>query len=572
MGRMSIILSGLIHLFRPLLSSLSGALDCEGLNPWYFLLGLRIMAIFFANGPWDKIKDDTSCSITEGEGDLLRDFCTALCYNQHFPVSIAATWGLVFIALILLVGLLRLTTPKEKKKKKRRREKEDRDKGEGLAIVATASHSGVPDISTIYNVGRRGLPRNYGHDHAHHRHPAHHPYYTHWDDWHGGHAAPMAEGYGPSVSYGPTDTRQTKMAAHQGHMRQTTAASYCGEKEQCHVATKSTSASLSGSPYKGKMPPQSWSGDEHREPLHWRYVDPQESGGLANDGYAMGTPKRYIGQGIRDDGKYSTATKCKSDTEGSMGYVPAHPWVDDKANMAIKRRPAQGCKLHSQRHVTFDTTGRSDGDFGGNVCNQPWMAGDSHCKPVGQAQVMSGPGMVAGPMLCYHGDTACTCTEAEPCHATPPCEAAHHHDRHRESSSRRKKRPRITNICGVPLFDIWVGLILALEISFLCVIFIFQMPRLWGAYWVCTPSTTRCQQQIECTINGRAEKRVALWGLVFTSILFIITCAGYFHLRMCWNESCQRMCGEKEEESHEEVCSEESEEKDDDNRGREVGV
>ncbi|XP_061444977.1 uncharacterized protein LOC133366186 isoform X2 [Rhineura floridana] len=617
---MSIILSGLIHLFRPLLASLSGALDCEGLVPWYFLLGLRIVAIFFANGPWDTIREDVACNYLEPLHDRSREFCTALCHNQHFPISIAATWGLVFMALLLLVGLMRLTSPR--RRKKRKREKEDKDKGEGLAIVATATHGGSPDISTIYDVGRHNLPMRYGNSRYHYDHPRNHhrdhhrdrhlhhprhPHYAHWEDWHGAHGAPMAKehgsdmsygtcearGYGmsvhpghisqtkmpehcydmgqPKMSVGPRETRQTEMATHHDHTRQTTVVPYCGETEPSNLPAVCAPLPISSSPYKGNMAPKCWPCDECNEPLQRRHMDPQESGESTDYGYA----KRHFGQGKMvprycEDGKYSMATKCKPVTEGNTGHIAAHPWADDKANMAIKRRLVQGTKMHNKHHVTFDATSRSDMGFGSSVCPQPWTSEESNCRPISGAKMVSGPSMAAGPMLCCHGNAACTCTEADPYHMTPCCEPqcepsccaeTTHHDGHRESSAGPKERGRfsITKICGVPLFDVWVALTLAMEICYLCSIILIQLPKLWGRSWMCSSEAASCPQPIECAVKGRAEKRVALWGLAFTSILFIIACSGYFHLRMCWNKRCRRMCSEKEEEKHEEVCAEETE-------------
>ncbi|XP_053115169.1 uncharacterized protein LOC128328934 [Hemicordylus capensis] len=760
---MSIILSGLIHVFRPLLASLSGALDCKGLGPWYFLLGLRIVAIFFANGPWDTIREDVECNFIQPIEDRSRDFCRALCNNLHFPISVSATWGLVFIVLLLLTGLMRLTSPKKKKKREREEERDHRHRNDGLAIVATAPHGSSADISTIYMVGDQGLPRRYRHHHP--RHP-HHLYYDHWTGWHGrpmtstvgeggtsvafgpcedgGYGMPAYSGYSgqpnmpdcgydmaPNVCY--TDSRQAKLPTHcsgtdqhemstfQSHAGQSNIAPHCGETEQ-YMPTKCAPVPINSSPYKSRMPSQCWlGGEEHgvdessnlnstacvytvdtptryvgqskvppqylesgkysmatkgrpvtvsntgnigdqpwqtwpcnkadmaikRRPVpgckmqtfqsHARqsHIAPHcgeteqymptkcapvpinsspyksrmpsqcwlggeehgvdESSNLNSTAcvYTVDTPTRYGGQSIvppqcLESGKYSMATKGRPVTvhnTGNIGDQPWQTWPCNKADMAIKRRPVPGSKMQTKRHVTFDTTSRSEMCLGRNTCNEPWLAKDSNmesdCGPMGGKRIKMGPSMPPEVPLCCDGNPACTCADSNPCHMNThngPCEyepncceptcneeATHrshcHHNRHHRESipgPQEYAKMSITKICGVPLFDVWVGLLLATEIGFMCFIIIFQIPRLIGETWICDPGITGCPQSVECTLRGRAEKRVVLWSLVFTAILFIIACSGYFHLRMCWNRKCRQMCGAEEEERREEDCADDT--------------
>ncbi|XP_062992975.1 uncharacterized protein LOC134405660 [Elgaria multicarinata webbii] len=609
---MSIILSGLIHVFRPLLSSLSGALDCKGVGPWYFLLGLRIVAIFFSNGPWDLTREYIECNLPEDIGERSRDFCWALCQNEHFPISISAMWGLEFIVLLLLIGLMRLTSPK-KKKKGDEKEKEDSDKG--LVIVESLPHGGVADMSTIYTVGRDGLPSSYTHHHDPSTHPHHrpHPHYADWHDWHSwdGRRVPhMAGGYGTDAGVGPyevgrhgmpsqpepmgqtkmpvncydmgqhktsvcsTDLRPSKMSAHssgadqyglspfQSHTKQTNARPYCGETEQYNEPTRCPPVPMGSSPYKGQMGPQCWPADEHNEAFLPRYIDPEECGGVESTDhvYMMGTRVRYTGQSKMpprycEDGRHSMEAKCKAAAEAGRGRITLHPRMDGQANMAIKRRPVQGNKMHPKRHVVFDASSRP-------------MA--SNCRPIGRKNIMAGPGLAPGPTLCCHGNAACTCAEThDPCHNVGPqhepqnepcCCTEPTHNRHRGSppGPQEEAKMSITKICGVPLFDVWVGLLLALEICFLCYVILFMMPRLLGLTWLCIGGIGRCPLSIECTVKERAEKRVALWSLVFTSILFIIACSGYFNLRFCWNRRCRQMCNEEEERREEEEMESEA--------------
>ncbi|KAJ7314081.1 hypothetical protein JRQ81_006015 [Phrynocephalus forsythii] len=622
---MSIILSGLIHVFRPLLSSLSGALDCEGLGPWYFLLGLRIVAIFFANGPWDTMKEDVTCNFVAPIEDRSRYFCMALCHNQHFPLSIAGTWSLGFIALLLLVGLMRLTRPK--KKKKREKESEKLDKDRGLAVVGTAHHGSGPDFSTVYWVGRRGLPRRHGNTSYHppYMHHPYHPHYAHYDGWHdwadwhgppvahmaGGHDAEMGGvpgdvgGYGmpvhtehmgqakmpdhyydtpePKMGICPTDNRQMKMTphcpgtdqcgmrTHQSPMKQTHFAPHDSEKGQYNAPTKCVPVPINSSPYKGKIPLHCQTNEEHGQTLH-----PAPYGAGKSPDYACtaGSRTRCTTQGKMlprycEDGQYTMASKCRPDTEGSMEQLPVHPQLDDNTNTAIKRRSVPGSKMPTKHHGDFDAAGRS------NPCTQPWMASDPTGRPIDGKNVMSGPRMAT---VCCHGDVAYT--GADPCHMAPPyeppcepcCSAPCAHDRHwhgeTHAGPQEKAKSSITNICGVPFFDIWVALLLAMEIVFLCVVIVFQLPTLFGRTFICSPGAVSCPPAVECTVKGRAEKRMALWGLAFTAMLFIIACSGYFNIRFCWNKSCRQRCSEKEGAS-EEDCPEDTEGQDGEEGGEE---
>ncbi|KAJ6653378.1 hypothetical protein lerEdw1_009279 [Lerista edwardsae] len=606
---MSIILSGLIHVFQPLLSSLSGALDCEGLVPWYFLLGLRIVAIFFSNGPWDTIKEDVACNWVHPMHERSQDFCTALCHNQHFPISVSATWGLVFIVLLLLVGLMKLSSPPKKKDDHRHSDDRDKDRDrdrDRLAIVAVAPHRSSADISTIYTVGPHGLTENSSR-YSRSRHPGP-PYRAPGTDWYGppvafGPGAPDPDveagpsefgGYGmpaysrpigdprmPDQSYNmtqrkmsmcPTGRKQTKSALQcpgadeyemsilHDRMGQANLAPPYDETAQ-YMPTKCAPVPVHSSSYKGCVPPQCWPGDGCNEPVQPRYMDPDECGipeppdsSSTACMYPRGNPTRYPGRckmapNYGEGGRYGMATKCRPVPKCNMDSTAVPHWEDDKANVAIKRRPVAGSKMPTKRQVTFDATGSSEMGFGSNAYPQPWLAGS-----------------------CPMPDNG-TCAETDPCcmdtRCGPPCEPSGGEEAVPTSGNdttpgesapgpQDHATMSISRICGIPLFDLWVGLLLATEIGFLLAIILLQMPRLVGRTWICVPGATSCPQSVECAVRGRAEKRVALWGLAFTSILFLIGCSGYFNLRMCWNQRCRRTCARREEE-REEVCAADTE-------------
>lgn len=603
---MSIILSGLIHLFRPLLTSLSGAIECDGLSPWYFLLGLRIVAIFFSNGPWDSVKEDVTCNWIQPMPERSLGFCTTLCHNQHFPISVSATWGFVFIVCLLLVGLMNLTKPRKKKEK----EKEEKHDKERLDIVATVPRSAMADLSTIYTVGPRGITGENGcYDRNNVHCPHHHTYRAGWPEscMDGGYCIPAAcdpsevGGYGVPVYPGnigqtkipghcynvpqdqmdmcPLDSRKTKLAAHctsgtdhyemdvfHSPSKQRHATSYCGETKQYKMPLKCAPAPASSSSHKGNTPPQCWLDEEHTEARQQRHMAPQghgicESTGLSSR--SMGGPLRYIGQTkiatkYCEDGKYTMATKCRPVVESNMDSKGS-TWPSN-ASMAIKRRPGHGNNMPTKGHVAFEDPARSNTGFGSNASTQPWLAQDSnmsvYCLPMRGKKSTSGTNMATGPTLGCHGNEMCTCSGTNPCHENPQpqcgpsCSGGSSHHRHAVDASpgpQDEAKMSIARLCGVPLFDVWVALLLATEICFLCSVVILQIPTLLGRIWVCTPGAVACPPSVECAVMGRVEKRVALWGLAFTACLTIIACIAYFHLRICGHRRCFQCCHDNDE-------------------------
>lgn len=94
------------RLFQPALA-FSGGDGCHGLAPWYLLLGLRLVALFIADGPWSSANPDLACNWTQVDVNI-RPFCSALCFNQRFSAPISSLWGFAFLVAMLPVGLMRL--------------------------------------------------------------------------------------------------------------------------------------------------------------------------------------------------------------------------------------------------------------------------------------------------------------------------------------------------------------------------------------------------------------------------------------------------------------------------------
>ncbi|KAG6922240.1 hypothetical protein G0U57_003180 [Chelydra serpentina] len=96
-SRQMIIISTLVGLLQPVLSALSGALRWQGLQHWFFLLGLRLLAMYFAVSSWESAPQDVACAWSPGQEAETRTFCTSVCYNRYFLAPVLPTWGFSFL-------------------------------------------------------------------------------------------------------------------------------------------------------------------------------------------------------------------------------------------------------------------------------------------------------------------------------------------------------------------------------------------------------------------------------------------------------------------------------------------
>nr|XP_042702135.1 uncharacterized protein LOC122172914 [Chrysemys picta bellii] len=108
-----IIISTLVSLLQPVLTALSGAVLWQGLEHWYFLLGLRLLAMYFASSPWESAHQDMACAWSPGQEAETRTFCTSVCYNRHFLDPVRPTWGFSFLIALLPITIIRMLYPKE---------------------------------------------------------------------------------------------------------------------------------------------------------------------------------------------------------------------------------------------------------------------------------------------------------------------------------------------------------------------------------------------------------------------------------------------------------------------------
>ncbi|XP_074985146.1 uncharacterized protein LOC142072388 [Caretta caretta] len=110
---MLVIVSTLVGLLHPVLSAMSGALRWEGLEHWFFLLGLRLLAMYFASEPWESAQQDIACAWSPGQDEETRRFCTSVCYNRHFLNPVMPTWGFSFLIALLPITIIRMLYPKK---------------------------------------------------------------------------------------------------------------------------------------------------------------------------------------------------------------------------------------------------------------------------------------------------------------------------------------------------------------------------------------------------------------------------------------------------------------------------
>ncbi|XP_078233218.1 uncharacterized protein LOC110081785 [Pogona vitticeps] len=103
--KMAAVVAGLARVLQPAMALPAGGPGCHGLAPWYLLLGLRLVALFIADGPWSSVKPDLACNWTSAYSDT-QPFCSTLCFNRHFSSPVSSVWGFAFLAAMLPVGLM----------------------------------------------------------------------------------------------------------------------------------------------------------------------------------------------------------------------------------------------------------------------------------------------------------------------------------------------------------------------------------------------------------------------------------------------------------------------------------
>lgn len=95
---MAAIVTGFLRLLQPAMAVIS---QHQGTALWYGLLGIRLVALFIADGPWGTIKEDFTCNET------VSTFCLATCFNQQFNFPFSGLWSFTFVASLVPVVLLK---------------------------------------------------------------------------------------------------------------------------------------------------------------------------------------------------------------------------------------------------------------------------------------------------------------------------------------------------------------------------------------------------------------------------------------------------------------------------------
>ncbi|KYO17564.1 hypothetical protein Y1Q_0007698 [Alligator mississippiensis] len=142
-AEMSVVVESVVEFLHPVLHVLQGTRGPPSVRHWYLLLGLRLMAMFFARGAWRTLRHDLACAWTaavpneqEEQAEALRRFCKVVCYNRHFHNAITPTWGLSFLLALIPITIIRSLYPTDGEE----RDREGRHHRREVSNMA-ASHS-----------------------------------------------------------------------------------------------------------------------------------------------------------------------------------------------------------------------------------------------------------------------------------------------------------------------------------------------------------------------------------------------------------------------------------------------
>ncbi|XP_041038121.1 uncharacterized protein LOC121274824 isoform X2 [Carcharodon carcharias] len=87
--------------FSRLASVVAGSLSTHrGMTLWYGLMGVRLVALFVADRPWDSLRTDFICN------GSVSPYCWANCFNRHFDFPMDVLWDFSYILAALPVFCL----------------------------------------------------------------------------------------------------------------------------------------------------------------------------------------------------------------------------------------------------------------------------------------------------------------------------------------------------------------------------------------------------------------------------------------------------------------------------------
>ncbi|XP_026567729.1 gap junction beta-2 protein-like [Pseudonaja textilis] len=82
--------------------------------------------------------------------------------------------------------------------------------------------------------------------------------------------------------------------------------------------------------------------------------------------------------------------------------------------------------------------------------------------------------------------------------------------------------------------------VLVMELIFLWVVIALQIPLVSETTFRCLLERQACPPVLECVMLGQVDKKVALWGLIFTAIVNVVVCLSCLLLRLVKIFRCHR--------------------------------
>lgn len=97
---MAALITGLIPILRTAVDTTT-SYKCRSL--WFGFLCARLVILFLAELPFNKLGSDFSCNST----DII---CVNLCFNKHFHKPTAMAWNFIYVLFVLSVLIMELFT------------------------------------------------------------------------------------------------------------------------------------------------------------------------------------------------------------------------------------------------------------------------------------------------------------------------------------------------------------------------------------------------------------------------------------------------------------------------------
>ncbi|KAJ1125516.1 hypothetical protein NDU88_003945 [Pleurodeles waltl] len=116
------MVTGLVPIVR---AAIEATTNYNGRTMWFGCLSVRLITLYIAEIPWNKLDSDFQCNGNVSE------FCRKTCFNGHFDIAVVSFWNFIlilFLASVLLMDLfasqIHHNLMKSKLKEEARRETE----------------------------------------------------------------------------------------------------------------------------------------------------------------------------------------------------------------------------------------------------------------------------------------------------------------------------------------------------------------------------------------------------------------------------------------------------------------